>query len=179
MNELDKEINIANSNLNSANTEKYKLNDINVNLKERLAMSTAQSKILAENKIDLETELENADTELNILKIQHNKIQKSIADANAYQNNLENDLRDVKESTNSALKENDKLKSEQDKLYEIQLNKLNEYNGLLATIAQLQVSEGTDQLDIYPPRFDRSQADINVTLKSLTHCADKYKTTLE
>lgn len=116
MNELDKEINIANSNLNSAVDERNKLNDYNVNLKEQLAMSKAQTKTLAENKIDLDAELENADTELNLLKIKHNKLHKSINDASGYLNNLDSDLKDVKETTNSALKENEKLKIEQEKL---------------------------------------------------------------
>jgi hypothetical protein len=142
-------------------------------------MSQAQSKILAENKFDIETELDNADTELNLLKIKHNKLQKSITDASGYQNNLNSDLKDIVESKNTAINENKKLKIEQDKLYEIQLNKLNDFDDLLAQIAQLQVTEGSESLDIYPPRFDKAQADINVTLKTLSHCSDNYRTSLD
>jgi len=85
---------------------------------------------------------------------------------------LEKDLKEAVDASNTAHKENEKLKIEQDKLYGIQLKKLSEFHDLVAQIEQLQISENTDMLNVYPPRLDKAQADINVTLKSLTHCAD-------
>jgi hypothetical protein len=179
LNDLDRDVKAAQQNLSAAQEQSRQISDLNINLKEKLAMSKAQSQTLAENKIDHESELEQADTDFNCLKIKHNKLSKSIQDASIYKSNLEKDLKDAVEASNTAFKENDKLKMEQDKLYDIQLKKLTEFHDLIAQIEQLQISEHTDILDVYPPRLDKAQADINVTLKSLTHCADKYRTNLE
>lgn len=179
LNDLDSHVKAAQQNLAAAQEQSRQISAYNIDLKEKLAMAKAQSQTLAENKIDNEAELEQADTEFNILKIKHNKLTKSITDASNYKNNLEKDLKDAVDSSNTAQKEHDKLKIEQDKLYEIQLKKLSEFHDILAQIEQLQVSENTDLLNVYPPRLDKAQADINVTLKSLTHCADPYRTQIE
>jgi len=63
MNDLDKELSAAQSNLKASQEKRSKIDDLSLSLKEKLALAKAQSKFLTEKNIDLEADHEQADTE--------------------------------------------------------------------------------------------------------------------